>query len=186
MANAYVVGSGDEPDRPHAVTALPHNGDTGQKLPLRAQESGRPDLFLELTHKYTIVHVPDDDERGPYKVQTSRYSYEVFDHDDQEILLYHWHPQGVSNIRHPHLHVPCAQPLNLPRPRTEEKRRVYIGNAHLPTSRVLLEDIIEVLIRDFGVAPLPQFRDSWETLFRDNREAVKRGSTWSWRTADDA
>jgi hypothetical protein len=50
---------------------------------------------------------------------------------------------------------------------------------------VLLEDVIEVLIRDFGVAPRDEHRDSWEKTFRDNREAVKRGSTWSWRTDED-
>jgi hypothetical protein len=186
VVDAYVFGSGDEPGATHSVSALPPPGHDGQKLPLHAEQSGRPDLFLELTHQYTIAHFPDDRERGPYKVQTSRYIYEVFDCDGREILLYHWHPEGVSRIRHPHLHTLCAQPLDLSRPRTDEKRRIYPGNAHLSTSRVLLEDVIEVLIEDFGVAPRDEFRDSWRDIFHENREAVKRGSTWSWRTDDDA
>lgn len=185
VVDAHILPSGDELNTLHAVTARPYRGEVGQRLPLRAEESGRPDLFLEITHQYTIAHFPDDTERGPYKVQTARYLYEIFDENNQEILLYHWHPKGVSDVKHPHLHVPCARPIDIPLPRVDETRRVYVGNAHLPTSRVLLEDIIEVLIRDFGVAPRPEFRDSWKRLFRENREAVKRGSTWSWRTDED-
>jgi hypothetical protein len=45
---------------------------------------------------------------------------------------------------------------------------VDVGRLHLPTGWVLLEDSIELQIRDRRVEPRPTFRDSGQDVLRDN------------------
>jgi hypothetical protein len=134
--------------------------------------------LFDVLYEYTIVHVPSDGRRGSYRVQATRYLYEIFDLDGRELLLYHWHPDGLSSVTTPHLHAACAPHISLPRPRTAEPRRIDVGKLHLPTSHVTLEDVIELLIRDLGVEPRPGFRHPgdaqfWETVLRDNRAEAR-------------
>lgn len=151
---------------------------------LAARTSGRADLALYVTHGYTIVHVPDDHEQGPFRVLSTRYRYEIFDTEGTELLLYHWHPDGLSSVTTPHLHAACATRISLPSPRTNATRQIDAGKLHLPTNQVLLEDVIELLIQDLGVDPRPEFRDPgsprfWKTVLRDNRDTVRRESPQS-------
>ena len=185
IGDAHVFGDGYEPGQPHAIAMKPYRTGFKDYLQLNAQESGQPDLLLNVIHEYTVVHVPNDQERGPYKVRSTRYHYEMFDLEGRELVLYHWHPVGVSNISFPHVHAACAPRVFLPRPNTDQGRPINVDNLHLPTSRVHLEDVIELLIRDFGVEPRPAFLDTWRDVLRGNREAVRRGSGWSWWVEDE-
>jgi hypothetical protein len=187
VGEAHVAGDGHDPNRIHAIGMKPYRPDLRDRLQLYARESGRPDLLLDIAHEYSIVEVPEHVEHGAFWVQTTSYRYHIYDLDGEELLLYHWHPGGVSDIEFPHVHVACAPRIMLPRPRTDERRPVDIGKLHLPTNQVLLEDVIELLIRDLGVEPRPAFRigDAWRTVLRDNREAPRQTLFPTYPTVDD-
>lgn len=135
--------------------------------------------MLEIAHTYSVVKVSERVERGTFRIRTTSYHYHIYDFEGRELLLYHWHPRSVSDVDHPHVHVACAPRITLPRPRTDERRPIDVGRLHLPTNHVLLEDVIDLLIRDLGIEPRPAFRrgDAWKTVLRDNREAVRRSSS---------
>ena len=97
------------------------------------------------------------------------YAYTILDRDARELLAYHWHPEGVSDVTFPHLHVPRAEPI--PLARTDPVRSAAVGEMHLPTNRVLLEDVVELLIREFSIVPL---RPDWQAVLDDNRAASLR------------
>jgi hypothetical protein len=79
--------------------------------------------------------------RGPWKVQIVAYYYTLSNENEQEILAYHWHPAQQSEITFPHLHIGPGVHLD---PES-------LGEAHLPTGRIAVEDVIRLAIRDFGV-----------------------------------
>src|SRR5690348_15398844 len=58
---------------------------------------------LELQHHFRVVEA--EGELGPYKVQTAAYYYVIHEHSGPEIIAYHWHPEGLSHITTPHLHL---------------------------------------------------------------------------------
>jgi hypothetical protein len=181
VAAAEVFTSGYAGDDVHVVACTPHfpeqrNWGAETDLPLVA-ETGEHDLFFRVNHQYTVVHEPNDQDRGPYKISSAHYGYGVFDRDGRELLVYQWHPRGISSVRYPHLHVSCAPIVQLPLRGESQPREIVVSNLHLPTSRILLEDVIELLIRELKIRPL---RDDWERVLRANRAAVRPGSTWSW------
>lgn len=49
-----------------------------------------------------------------------------------------------------------------------EGARTHLGKVHFPTRHIFLEDIAELLIRDFAVVPA---RSVWQTVIQRNREA---------------
>jgi len=55
------------------------------------------------------------------------------------------------------------------------------GKLHLPPGWLLLEDSIELLIRDRRVEPRPTFRDSGQDVLRDNLAAGRETSARSCR-----
>lgn len=52
--------------------------------------------------QYKIVKV--DGDRGPYKVKTASYFYAIENRNQQELVAYHWHPEG-TDIPFPHIHL---------------------------------------------------------------------------------
>ncbi len=106
--------------------------------------------------------------RGPWKVSIVAYYYtiETSGPTRQEVLGYHWHPQGRSDITYPHMHLyQGAGTLqhNLPK-------------AHLPTGRIAVEDILRLAITHFGVVPL---REDWETILEITQNAFQEWRTWA-------
>jgi len=181
VGETHVAGDGYELERPHSIAMRPYHPGLGDRLQLQSRATGQPDLMLDVIHEYTIVRPASVGERGPYQVRSTLYRYQIYDLEGTELLLYHWHPDGLSSVTTPHMHAPCAPRISLPRPRTTKPRQVDIGRLHLPTNHILLEDIIELLIRDLGIEPRPEFRDAnssrfWEKVLRENRAAVRRDS----------
>jgi hypothetical protein len=81
-----------------------------------------------------------------WDAETAAYEYRLSDADDREILAYHWHPDGASHVRTPHLHLgPGAEAGYLP-----------LATAHLPTGHVPLGDVLRLAVGDLGVAPIRQ------------------------------
>ena len=91
--------------------------------------------------------------RGLWEAQTTAYEYRLSDQDDREILAYHWHPEGQSHVRTPHLHLGPAS----------EVVRPALLAAHLPTGQVGLHEVERLAIDSFGVAPI---RPDWDRVLQ--------------------
>lgn len=103
-----------------------------------------------------------------YTVSTKHYLYSVLDHDLNDLVGFHYHPElDQDPILHPHIHVYADG----------DKR--YSGfnlhRRHIPSGRVALEDVIEWLIVELEVKPI---RDDWQKVLHDTREKFKRNKTW--------
>jgi hypothetical protein len=131
-------------------------------LPDPAQLNGRPDLYL-FRQQYKVIKDP---ENGPFRVTTPYYSYAIETQDAQEIVGYHWHPDGISPVKFPHLHLGPGALIGL-----EDLNR----RAHLPTGRIAFEDIVEFLVATFGVEP---DRTLWQELVEKTRTLFARHKTW--------
>ena len=166
VARAEVFGTGDLLDRSlRSLTLVPHGGGASRVTPLR-RDDGRADLFLRIQEQFRVIRQSEDGGREPFRVEAVYYSYWILDRDEREILVYQWHPEGVSDVTLPHLHIPRVAPL--PLPRTDPPRSVALGDMHLTTNRVFLEDVVALLIREFAVRPL---RADWHDVLDENRAA---------------
>jgi hypothetical protein len=84
------------------------------------------------------------------------YETSILDRDGNEIVAYHWHPLGQSNVKHPHVHLSNQiRPIELGRNQTP----LPLADMHLATGVVPLAHVVRMLIEEFGVAPL---RDDWD------------------------
>lgn len=136
-----------------------HAATLGQGDPVRLQ--GGP-LALAALLQYEVVQT-DDQDRGPWKVSTKAYFYNLKTADGDEIITYHWQPDGLGP-GWPHLHVgTCVLRDEAPLDRRK----------HVPTGRIALEDVIALAI-ELGAKPL---RDDHEQVLA----ASKKGFT-DWRT----
>ncbi len=113
---------------------------------------------LSVTQIFRVMAHPE--LKGQYKARTQEYSYRLLTGagEETEILAYHWHPlePGVS---YPHLHI-------------KEAPRI-----HFPTSRVCLEDFVQLLMRDYDVRPVLPHSEYREILNR-NKKAFEKMATW--------
>lgn len=107
--------------------------------------------------EYQIVPARIHSQNG-FLVSTSAYRYHILDRDGREILAYHCHPDGVSSVTEPHLHLSGrlspldTGPRDIP---------VRFDEMHLPTGMVTLAQVVRLLITEFGVEPR---RDDWEAV----------------------
>lgn len=83
----------------------------------------------------------------------------------QEIVAYHWHPEGPSHAVIPHLHMGPAAFTG----------SSLLARKHLPTDHVSLERVLGFAITELGVRPL---RQNWVELLEHNHEAFVE----QWRT----
>jgi hypothetical protein len=139
----------------------PHTVFISDGLPVALAGPGH--LKLRLVHHYRIVQVPD--ERDRWKVSTAGYFYALDDSRDQEIIAYHWHLEGRSPIRFPHLHVGPGAGC----------QREDLAAAHCPTGRVLVDEFLRFAIVDFQVEPL---RPDWRDVFTEAQRDFERRRTW--------
>jgi len=114
---------------------------------------------LTFTHRYAIVQAHDD--RGPWKVSTAEYVYELRDRNGKLVVGLHWHPASRSRVAWPHLHVPRDTAYNL-------------GKLHPPTGRVSVEAVLRFAIIELEV----RARRGWETAFERSERAFVEHRTW--------
>lgn len=144
---------------------------SGQVTPSQLRlhtHGGHGDLVFRFAHTYTTERVRNGQAPVFFEVSTSSYQYAVLDVDEKEIVVYHWHPTGVSAATMPHPHVTAAGAVEL-RQRAGSRltgRKTHLGAFHLPTGQVLLEDGVELLVREFAVDPL---LPDWESILSRNR-----------------
>jgi hypothetical protein len=114
---------------------------------------------------YRVVRA--EGARGPWKIETAAYSYSIREAPDRELLRYDWHPAMKEEgraVAHPHLHTSAGGVAGK-----------WLHKAHLPTGRVALEDILQLLLTDLGVRPR---RDDWERVLARTRIAFMQWRTW--------
>lgn len=118
-----------------------------------------------------IKRTLDIDARETFSIATSFYQYRILDFHENEIAVYHWHPSGKSSVTHPHLHVTAAGSIVLQQRFGSEiaNRKTHLGGIHFPTRHILLEDVAELLVREFSVDPL---HSDWQRILRENRDAI--------------
>jgi hypothetical protein len=107
------------------------------------------------------------DQRGGQRtlqnVRLVSYEYRLLDPNQREIIAFHWHPTGLSNVSDPHLHLSSRlNPIEMGR----NQEPLDLAGMHIPTGFVTLEDVVRLLITEFGVTP---HRDDWDDLLRENR-----------------
>ncbi len=157
LTDAVLIVSGYYPREEAHVAALAE----GRYVPL----PGASQLSLAIAQHYRIVET-DDPERGPWKVHTAAYWYSLGDEQGQEVLAYHWHPDGRSRITWPHLHLGHLA-LGGGGPLT--------SRAHLPTGRVAVEQVLRLAIEELRVEPR---RDDWQAVLTEAEAAFERWRTW--------
>ena len=91
------------------------------------------------------------------------YEQRILDRDDREILAFHWHPIGLSNVIDPHLHL--SSRLNLIE-MGRDQEPLPLGDMHILTGFVTLEDVVRLLISEFGIRPRYA---NWDAILRENR-----------------
>lgn len=101
------------------------------------RDSRRVGLIARL--EYRVEPAADGGEG--FQVQTTNYRYHILDRDGREILAYHWHPEGVSSVTDPHLHL--SGRLN-PLDTGPRDVPIPLGDMHLPTGIVSLAQVVRL------------------------------------------
>jgi hypothetical protein len=69
---------------------------------------------------------PVEHDPRQWRVRIVKYQYALLDRDGREYLGYHWHPDGVSHVTEPHLHLGPAAQVGV----------AMLAAAHMPTGTV--------------------------------------------------
>jgi hypothetical protein len=123
-------------------------------------------LTLDLGIKYEILHIPHDRDRGPYKVSTRGYMHALQTIDGAEVIAFHWHPIGTSDVKDTHMHMGSTQ-LN--------PAGVISKKHHIPAPRMSVEAVVRFCIEQVGVEPL---RDKWSSILSDSNDLFRMWATW--------
>ncbi|MFN0147524.1 MAG: hypothetical protein ACKVT1_13505 [Dehalococcoidia bacterium] len=125
--------------RARASATLVETGLLGRSVPL----AGTAGLTLTAEEQYSV-----DDTGGAGSdrwLATLRGYRHQFYSGGAEVILFHWHPIGLSRITEPHLHVGEGR----------------LRGLHVPSGEIGLGRIIEFAIRELRAVPT---RDDWESL----------------------
>jgi hypothetical protein len=139
--------------------------------------AGPAKLFLSVNHHYRLVRPTGT---GRWKVQTAAYFYEFDDVQGRELLAFHWHPDTPGAVPYPHLHVGpgVVQVDSLVAAGLSAQHnalRPELQGAHIPTSRIALEQVLALALQHFNVPPL---RTNWESVFQSTLADFQRSQSW--------
>lgn len=98
-----------------------------------------------------------DRELG-YETSLSRYTFGILEPEGREILVFHWHPDGTSRVKYPHVHLTSRLPPIL---LGRSGAVLSLADAHIPTGFVTLADVVRMLIEELGVEPR---RADWHAI----------------------
>ena len=84
-----------------------------------------------------------------WTAETVGYIYALVGPDGEDLLAYHWHPEGLSRVTRPHVHIAAI------------RHPVVSARTHLPTGRAELADLVRLLIEELGVPPR---RGDWSAV----------------------
>jgi len=112
--------------------------------PVRGGQIG----WLDVRLRCRIVQA--DPPGGEWEARTAAYTYVARSAAQREVFAYHWHPEGRSSVTFAHLHV--SRPSSRLRTGASDLS-VPVSSAHFPTGLVALQQVLRLLITDFGVRP---------------------------------
>lgn len=138
---------------------------------LARRSAGLANLFLGFNQRYRILRNHQATREQSYRVTTTYLEYAIFDHNQREILVYHWHPQGKSNVITPHFHVGSAV-LDT----TGHEMGKTFSRLHLPSGHVTIADVVRALIEEFNVRPI---HERWDETLRVCQDAFELQQTGS-------
>ncbi|WP_300604591.1 hypothetical protein [Trebonia sp.] len=124
----------------------------------------RPVLLFKVRMQYEIVRTEHEPERGPWRVSTRGYMYELQTASGELVWSYHWHP--TSRVGGPHAHLGRTQLA---------PDAVLSYKAHHPTGRISLESVIRACIAEYGVTPV---KDDWEEILARREADFEAHRTW--------
>lgn len=136
--------------------------------------SGRGQAARLSNGKYLNVEITLRERPQDSLLETSRstFTYQAGSSvgDQEEIFSYHYDRDSRHPIPRAHLHVGAAP---------EHGENVSsLSRAHMPVRRITLEQIVWLLIHDFGVIPRDARKNDWENILWSNErrflEAQKR------------
>lgn len=163
VARAKITLSRDGRGTTGKIHALTVNDD--QPITLKCGAS-RPNLLLRVGMQYEIVRTEERPaERGPWRVSTRGYVYELQTASGEAVITYHWHPAG--RVASPHAHIGATQLA---------EHAVLSYKAHHPTGRISLESVIRTCIADYGVSAQ---RDDWAEVLELRESDFERYRSWS-------
>jgi hypothetical protein len=131
-------------------------------LAFKCRSGGR--IYLKATQNFHIGPDLTPGREGEFKVFTDYYAYTVSESEtlETELCAWHWHP-GAQPRPHLHIGAPVAHDRSF-------------HKLHLPTGRVLFEDVLCFLIEEFDVKPR---KKNWDAILGDVVNRVKLYWTWA-------
>ena len=132
-----------------------------QPVPLRREDGSR--LLFDVRQMFRVVEA--EGLRGPYKVSTAAYLYQISREDGRELLAFHWNPHGRGKVTTPHVHIG---------PVVEQAAEIVRG-LHIPTGRVSLEAVVRFLIDELSISPQ---RADWADVVARNEERFNQWRIW--------
>lgn len=134
-------GRSDASDRVHAWTL---NGMTGMAF------TGGFYFTAQMNYRFAKV------SRSEFRVTTVAYMYTLRRGGD-ELWSLHWHPDGNSPVKTPHIHLAGVDP-----------------SGHFPVERMSLEQAVAWVIQS-GVTPA---RDDWQQVLEDSHKLHVKYRSW--------
>ena len=118
-------------------------------------------LLLYFQHTFSVPKSED----GLFDVTSEGYAYAVLERQAkgkaEELFAYHWHPLSTPNRKTAHLHIGAGG---------------HSPRKHLPTGRVSIESVVELVISDYGVQPCVL---DWQLTLTTNRLRFEAQRRWA-------
>lgn len=122
-----------------------------------------PSLRARIRQNYRVVRA--EGQRGPWKVTITAYYYTLEEASRREIISFQWHPTGSGAPPYPHVHLGHAAAVG----------RAELEDAHIPTGRVALEQVLRFAIEAFKLRPR---RTDWRDVLFGTRRRFEQWRTW--------
>ncbi|MFN0093598.1 MAG: hypothetical protein ACKVVT_02330 [Dehalococcoidia bacterium] len=119
-------------------------------------------IQFRMLQRFTVRD--DGPAAARFRVSPTEYLYEVTADQGSEILSYHLHSQ--KGVTFPHLHLKAG---------AGDLREELRDRPHLPSGLVAIQEVVGMLIRDFGV---PALRRDWEGILADPRRRILGNQPW--------
>jgi hypothetical protein len=161
VAQVEVLTSGWDVGIVNAFRVISRSTAPSGMLSLRLPDRS-PFLQLKIALDYQVLLDAREYNRPLYRAEIARYLYVVHDVRGRELFAYHLHPDSVSDVWTPHLHVSVAQNVALPSgPGNRGNAELPLGKLHFPTRRIDPSQLVRFLITELGVGPR---RPDWESV----------------------
>lgn len=139
---------------------------------LASSGRGQPARLSNGTYLNVEITLRERPQDSLLETSRSTFTYQAGNSvgDQEEIFSYHYNRDSRHPIPPAHLHVGAAS--------EHGESLSSLSRAHMPVRRITLEQIVWLLIHDFGVKPRDARKNDWENILWSNErrflEAQKR------------